>query len=64
MQAKKAWKKAEMALKLGLNAIDKVYDRTGDLQDLDEEEAKLVKEFLKEAAKNDGGGKVKKKEAT
>jgi len=65
MQVKKAWKKAEMALKLGLNAIDdKVYDRTDDLQDLDDEEAKLVKEFLKEAAKNDGGGKVKKKEAT
>jgi hypothetical protein len=62
LQAKKAWKRAEMASKLGLDAIDKVYNRMGDLQDLDEEEAKLVKEYLKEAGKNDGGGKAKKKE--
>jgi hypothetical protein len=64
LQAKKAWKRAEMASKLGLNAIDKVYNRVGDLQDLDEEEAKLVKEYLKEVGKNDGGGKAKKKEDT
>jgi len=58
---KKAYKRTEMAAKLGLDAVDKVYDRTADLEDLDEEEAKLVKEFMKESAKQAGSGKAQKK---
>jgi hypothetical protein len=59
-QARQAYKRLDMAAKLGLNAVDKVFDRTAGEQDLDEEEEKLVKAFLKEEG-SAGGGKVQKK---
>jgi hypothetical protein len=59
-QARQAYKRLDMAAKLGLNAVDKVFDRTAGVQDLDEEEEKLVKAFLKEEG-SAGGGKVQKK---
>jgi hypothetical protein len=48
-----------MAAKLGLNVVDKVFDRTAGVQDLDEEEEKLVNAFLMEEGA--AGGKVHKK---
>jgi hypothetical protein len=59
-QARQAYNRLDMAAKLGLNAVDKVFDRTAGVQDLDEEEEKLVKAFLKEEG-SAGGGKVQKK---
>ncbi len=47
-QTRQAYNRLDMATKLGLNAVDKVFDRTAGVQDLDEEEEKLVKAFLKE----------------
>ncbi len=51
-----------MAAKLGLNAVDKVFDRTAGVQDLDEEEEKLVKAFLMEEGA--AGGVHKKRSMT
>ena len=60
-QAKQAYKRAEMAAKYGLEAVDKVFDRSADLQDLDEDEQKLMKEFIKELSKQSGTYKIPKK---
>jgi len=57
---RKMYKRTEMAAKLGLDAVDRVYDRTGDLEDLDKEERKVLKEYMKETAKHSGGGKATK----
>jgi hypothetical protein len=59
-QARQAYKRLDMAAKLGLNAVNKVFDRTAGVQDLDEEEEKLVKAFLKEE-ESAGGRKAQKK---
>ncbi len=37
-QARQAYKRLDMAAKLGLNAVDKLFDRTVGVQDLDEAE--------------------------
>jgi len=59
-RVKQAYKRAEMASKFGLEAVDKVFDRSADLQDLDEDEQKLMKEYIKEQSKT-AGGKMPKK---
>jgi hypothetical protein len=46
----------DMAVKMGLNAVDKEFDRREGVQDLDKEEERLVKAFLKEEGGNRGGG--------
>jgi hypothetical protein len=61
-QARQAYKRLDMAAKLGLNAVDKVFDRTAGVQDLDEEEEKLVKAFLKEEGSREGE-KFRRKES-
>ncbi len=54
-QARQAYKRMDIAVKMGLNAVDKEFDRREGVQDLDKEEERLVKAFLKEEGGNRGG---------
>jgi hypothetical protein len=61
-QARQAYKRLDMAVTLGLNVVDKEFDRTEGVQDLDKEDEILVKAFLTEEGGNRGGKMHKKKE--